>query len=491
MEFGQTGEMIQRLGLIAVIFVCCCGASQPRPAPIVTRVDLADAYLRVERMLQQHPPAAKDRASVNRAMDTAAYHFFAGNYGSAVLGMNALSDRLRGADEPDVQSFVQSVRVRAAPRIAQKHRPSVFNVHFNQLYELPPPRPLAMTLQVRRDIDGGAVVFEQPVEFRADAPMPSISTKQPSAEPGRYRVELVAEDGQIFDVARWFVVERSPDIQRAANEKRLADLDTRDPRIFQAWVACRSRNALLADRPSEREPAQFFVDPIELAAEVNDEVEAIRRGEDPYVRRIGEYFRSFPAGAMYIPARVYAPRQAAEKGKPLPLVIALHGAGADESMFMEGYGAGKIRRLADEHGFLVVAPSTYWVLPNPSALEGLLAAIGADYEIDRDRVYVVGHSMGAMAAAGIATRHAEEIAGAVLIAGGKFSRSESVCPTLVIAAELDPLIPARDLQAAAEQARQAGEPVEFRVEPDAGHTLVVGDVLDDAIAWLLERRRDD
>ena len=51
----------------------------------------------------------------------------------------------------------------------------------------------------------------------------------------------------------------------------------------------------------------------------------------------------------------YGPRGAA-KGKPLPLVIALHGAGGSENMFFDAYGNGKIVDLCRKRGWLLVAP---------------------------------------------------------------------------------------------------------------------------------------
>lgn len=465
--------------------------TQPvRPTPKITRADLAEAYLRLERTFQRHPPKPGDRARVHRTMDKAAYYFFAGNASSAVRTMNELCDLLRGAAEPDLQSFVHSLRVRASPRIAHQNRRSVFNIRINQLHDLPVAYPVDLNLVIRADDAGGRIVFEQPLDFRPDSPLPSISTKQPDAAPGRYRVELVSADGQTFDVGRWFVIDKSLDTQRTANEKRLSNLDTREGRIFQAWAACRARNALLVDRPSEDELAQHFADPIELAREVNSEVEALLRGEDPYFRRTGEYYRSIPAGAMFIPAWVYAP-PAAKDGKPMPLVIALHGAGADEAIFMRGYGAGAIKRLADQHGFIVVAPSTYWVMPNPSAVQGILGAAEADYAIDRSRVYVVGHSLGAMAAAGLAVRHPRDLAAVALVAGGRFRKDDSTCPALILAAELDPLMTASELQKSADEARASGLPVEFRMVRDAGHVLVCDEVLDEAIEWLLTHRAPD
>jgi poly(3-hydroxybutyrate) depolymerase len=261
--------------------------------------------------------------------------------------------------------------------------------------------------------------------------------------------------------------------------------------MFQAVEACRSRNALLTDRPSESESSQFLADPVALAKAVEAEVQALQKGTDPYERRAGDYWRGVPAGAMLIPARVYAPPQVNDdNAEAMPLVIALHGAGGDENAFMDGYGAGAIKRLADRHGFVVVAPSTYWVMLNPSSLDALVDSMAADYPIDRARVYLIGHSLGAIATEPILRRQARDVAGAVLIAGGKAARGDDgkACPTLLVAGELDPVAPPHQVAGAAERAKASGLPVEFLLVRDAGHIFVAGDALPQAVEWLLPKR---
>jgi hypothetical protein len=54
---------------------------------------------------------------------------------------------------------------------------------------------------------------------------------------------------------------------------------------------------------------------------------------------------------------------------------------------------------------------------------------------------------------------------------------------------VEPVIPAARVTAAADATAAAGRSAEYRVLPSEGHTLIVGRVLPDAIAWLFTHHR--
>ena len=61
---------------------------------------------------------------------------------------------------------------------------------------------------------------------------------------------------------------------------------------------------------------------------------------------------------------------------------------------------------------------------------------------------------------------------------------------MVYGAEVDPLVNAGQLQRGAERAAARGLPVEFRLQKNYGHTLMVGKVLPEVVEWLLPKRLD-
>ena len=479
-------------------------ASQPttRPMlggsfiPVVTRADLADAYVRLERALHDHPPAADDLPRVSRAYDRAAMQFFTGRLSDAVATMNDLTDSLQppaqrtDAQHADVAPVIRAIKVRVAPPVAMRGRPGALRVKLSPLYPVPLDAPLPLRVVIRWR--GENVVLDEPVEVRPDAALPMITRPQPeNLNVGWYSVQLVdPKTNAAFDAGRWYVTETPLDVQRVANERALLGVDTSDPALFQALVAVHARNALLSDSPGESESARFLVDPIALSRDVAGEINSLLHGRDPFKNRAGDYWRVIPAGTMQMPARIYAPERALADGKPLPLLIALHGAGADENAFMDGYGGGEIKRLADKHRFLVVSPSTYWCTPNPAALKGIIDTLAFDYPIDRSRVYLLGHSLGALAAATMSQRDPDDVAAVALLAAKDFQPpARQIPPTLLVAAQLDPVFDPLALESAARRAQAAHLPVEFEMMHDYGHCNMPTAALPHAVDWLLAHRR--
>lgn len=128
-----------------------------------------------------------------------------------------------------------------------------------------------------------------------------------------------------------------------------------------------------------------------------------------------------PKGRAHL--RVFSPPLANDT-EPRPCVLALHGVGGSENMFFDGYGAGKIVELCRERGWVLIAPRTGFAgigLP----LERLWDVLADPLQIDRERIFVIGHSMGASAAIqGVRENRGQPFCAVAAIAGGgpKWSR---------------------------------------------------------------------
>ncbi|MFO0834790.1 MAG: alpha/beta fold hydrolase [Phycisphaerales bacterium] len=498
-------------------------AGQPdpnAPAPaVVLRAELASRYLSVDALFTTlvsgaNPPSPERVAALNRQFDDITALFFGGRMPEAVRALHDLERDLSPRD-PMPKTIGTGLSLRVEPRVwwAGAKEPRVTLRSYS-------PAQVSTTGRLAiKSVSRGKenTLFEQEFSVEAgkvvfvEAPLPE--TNWPRGESVRFIATLdgVSESAD----ASFSIVEGSLDTLRESLLKRLDAIkppesssdtagapgeapapkkpestgvkDGKDagnvvtPRVVQI---ARARLAALTDAPSDTDSAQFLADPPALARELTAEVEAIEAGKNPYTRRLGEYQR--PQGRDRTPCAVYAPKAAADS-TPLPLVIALHGMGGDDSMFIHGYGGGLLCRLAEDKKFIVAAPLTYKLAGNAGFIDSLIDDIAADYAIDRDRVYVIGHSLGGGVAMYLAQARASTIAAAACIAGaGPVGKKVTPCPTLVVGAELDRIGGPTRVRPFIQAAIADGKPVEYREVKNYGHTLVVGRVLPELIDWMFQ-----
>ncbi len=277
---------------------------------------------------------------------------------------------------------------------------------------------------------------------------------------------------------------RMPSVLRASLLARLARLDTTGP-LAQAMVSARARVQLLVDTASRERSIEFLTDPAVLARDLVREVSVLERGRDPYVGQAGDAWRMFRGhNGTLIPMRLIAPAAAATSSAPVPVVIALHGAGGDENMFADSYGAGLLPQMAIAANAIVVTPATTLFSAAPENFDSLMTVLRAEYRINGARIYVIGHSMGAGAAARLAQQRPEQLAAVACLSGGSAVTVAKAPPILFLGAALDPVIPARIVQAAAK-----GTPTGMYEQLEhEGHTLMVANGIRRALPWLLSHR---
>jgi predicted esterase len=277
----------------------------------------------------------------------------------------------------------------------------------------------------------------------------------------------------------------SPSVARAALERRLATFDTTGP-LRHAIISAAARTALLVDQPNPERSAEFLSDPTALARALRAEVTELERGRNPYARAEGDRWRVFrDVAGTVVPFRIVAPRAVATSKSPVPLLIVFHGAGGDENMFVDAYGAGITPKLAAEQGMLLVSVSTNAFAASAARLDQLLALLREEYPVDTTRIYLLGHSMGAGAVARLVQERGSIIAAAACLAGGSAITAAGAPPVFFMAGELDPLANPKMIEAAA--ARTAG--AEYRLAKNEGHTLMVATGVRAAIPWLAARHR--
>ncbi len=496
MQARERTWIVGFVSAIAVVPIAGCGIlpfSLPGAAVAPTRADLAFAYEQFDSVFASQSFAPAELAAVNQAFDQAALSFFAGNYARTIREVNAVTARIACASQPSEPArLAGSLCVRLEPPVWVRGAATIPAARVASIFDsgLAPGSERSIELQLRR-LDG-STAFTVPVSVVVGVTgLIDQRLNLPNGENAlpvdSYDVWLAAGGSCEYRVARWFVVSQSLDALRRSNASRLRAVRPSSDALRHAVALCKQRNDLLRDAGSSDNSAIFLADLPGLAADVEAEVAAIEMGDNPYHRKTGDHWRRIGGFLSDVPFRVYAPN-ATDGDEPLPLVVALHGAGGDENMFFAGYGAGILRRLAEERGFIAVTPATFPILTNTSLFDRLLEHLKVDYDIDASRVYVLGHSLGGGASIAVAQSRSATVAAACCIAGGRdFPIGLPV--TRLYIGELDPIAPPRNLEAAALRAQNAGVPIEYDILLGYGHTLSVNAALPPAIDWLLARTR--
>lgn len=476
--------------LASLVLAAVLAAPLSAQGSAVTRRDLATAYLQVDRVAMTRGIPAERRAEWNRQFDRTTLAFFGGDFPRVLREMHDLLARMlndAGTASPTRQLL--ALRLDPGQRTLVTGRDRILEVSTTVMYtdsSLALPRSLTLRL-----LDGrGTVYATRNVEIPATAVPGQAVTVTMDAAPiingvGRYRLEATLAGAQLPLTSEIFVMAAPAEVVRARLERALGAVPaSADP---QDVAAVRARIALITDRPDPANSAQFLANPAALAAEIDGEIRALASGRKPYELRAGDYWRTITGPTGPIPARLYAPREVA-LGAEMPVVIALHGAGADENMFFEGYGAGRLRSLADSAGFILLSPNTTAFTRDVGALDSALAVLERLYVIDRNSVFVIGHSMGGAATVRLAAERKSMVRAAAVIAGtGAVPANGQMSPLLFVGAETDLVIPMARVRAAYSHAVAAGAVVEFQQADGWGHTLVVGARIDDVVRWVFSR----
>jgi predicted esterase len=198
--------------------------------------------------------------------------------------------------------------------------------------------------------------------------------------------------------------------------------------------------------------------------------------------RHGQFWLSVPVGERdAVACRVFVPKGLDMK-KPVPVVIALHGAGVDENMFFESYGAGQTVKECEKRGWVLVAPRS-GLLDGGLPVAELLEKLAERYPLDRKHVLVVGHSMGAAQA--LAQAAEGKFAALALLGGGRAIAKPAALATLPLfigVGEKDPLA-LNGARALHKSLTDAGaKAVAFKEYPKVEHLVIVRAAMDDVFA---------
>jgi predicted peptidase len=165
-------------------------------------------------------------------------------------------------------------------------------------------------------------------------------------------------------------------------------------------------------------------------------------------------------------------------GKKYPLILFLHGAGerGDDVNLVKKHGPPKLVESKTDlpaKDFIVVSPqcpaNKWW---EPREVIALLDEVSQKYQVDAERVYLTGLSMGGFGTWETASRYPERFAAIAPICGGgdpRRVRSLRHMPTWVFHGDKDPTVPVQRSIEMVDALKQAGNEAKFTRYPEAGH----------------------
>ena len=180
-----------------------------------------------------------------------------------------------------------------------------------------------------------------------------------------------------------------------------------------------------------------------------------------------------------------------------PLMLFLHGAGerGDDLQLVKRHGVAKIVEEQPAFPLLVVSPqcppTEAWA---PEPLLALLDDIEQHYDVDPERLYVTGLSMGGFGTWAVAIAAPDRFAAIAPICGGGDPSRVGVLrhlPVWAFHGARDPIVPLqRRTVEMVEALRQCGGNVRFTVYPEAGHDAWTATYANPELyAWFLAHTR--
>lgn len=229
----------------------------------------------------------------------------------------------------------------------------------------------------------------------------------------------------------------------------------------------------------------------------------LKEGRNPLAEARGDLklvYRSSFDGKL-VPYRLYIPTTY-DKSKSYPMITLLHGAGGDENSFFNGY-RGLWPKEAEARGYIIVAVNGRGPIGGYGKANGgeqdvldVTALVQQNYNIDPQRVYLAGHSMGAGGTWSVGLAYRERFAALAPMAGTRPSAALEAAlktgrklPIIVVAGGKDPLAPVAGCREVAAQAKALGYEVKYLEYPEGDHSSPVSSAVKDVFDWFEAHRR--
>ena len=497
-----TRRLILSIGLTVV----CAGLALAQDAGQVLRVSVGFNTL---KNTNQATMSAETRTEVDRLSRLAQEANAAGKYGDALKNLYHGMAVMRGQPWTPARAFGSALTVK--PERAVIEPSQTLSVDLSQLFSLDEKLDgkLSGTISLLKlQGDDPIKVLKTLDPFDQDLILhPSkVQVSVPDVPDGNYRLSVRIQppgDGAEPIVKNSTVhIEKGLVSQIAAAKARSRniekDLKQGSQDVLLAALPSADYRLSLSDLANE---GTINFDRIDFRAELNEASSMLKdlvAGRDPLAARRGDFKKAYRSKVdnTLQPYRIFVPA-VYDKAKAHPLIIALHGMGGDENSYFDGYANGAFKVEAEKRGYIVACPkgrqpASMYRGPAEQDVMDVLAEVRRVYNVDSDRVYLTGHSMGGFGTWAIAMHHPEVFAALAPVAGGgnPLDLSKIIqIPELVVHGDADMTVRVESSRTMVEAAKKLGIEVKYIEVPKGSHINVVVPTFKDVFDWFDAHRR--
>lgn len=453
----------------------------PSLAP-AQRYDLGQRLRMMERAWESATPANRTKSVV--PLKKAVALFFTGKAPEAAAALDAARFQLQGDESPSpAVRWANSLVARPASRIVDP-ADGPLKMVVTQFYDSKQPIPDQASVRFTVPGDHGEQILG---DWKLTSLPSAGSLAVDKLSPGDHRLaaEVMVEGKAVarFQMTLSVVKDLKGRLDRLSAAAAALPDETSTRRLTVQSLRGIAR-ALVEDYELETDfPAERLLTEAELLTKPDGE----RAFLSP--KRSGEFWLTLATPSGPAPVRLFVPEKL-KADRPVPLLVAMHGAGGSENLFFDGYGDGATVRECRDKGWFMVATRAGGFLSSLPPVAEIVDELAKYYPIDPKRVYIVGHSMGAAHAVAVAQSSPGRVAAIAALGGGGNVKSPAALkglPVFVGSGDQDfALSAAKGLTKSMEK---AGADVRYKEYPNIEHLAIVQAAIRDVIEFFDQSRK--
>lgn len=500
-------RLLLRSALAIAILITCLAPAFAQDAAQVLRVSVGYGTMKnTPALMAKLTPEA--RAEVDRLEQMARAANSEGKFGDALKHLYHAMALMRGNEWTPARALGAAVTVKLDRQMLDPGE--TVSLRVGQLFSLDqkPDGKLAASITLVK-MKGDEAVRELKTIDAIDSdlmahPLPA-EVAIPDVATGNYRIMVQLKVAGGDPVVKYATVhiERGLAADFATAKARAAKLE--------AALKAKHQDALAAAVPSAAYRISLFdlarageinfdrIDFRDALKEANSMLDALSAGTDPFAPRRGEFKKAYLSAVdnTLQPYQVFVP-SSYDKSKHFPLIIALHGMGGDENSYLTVYGQGAFKTEAEKHGYIVACPkgrkpASMYVGDAEKDVMDVLAEVRRAYNIDPDRIYLTGHSMGGFGTWSVAMDHPDVFAALAPISGGANTPASmskiAHIPVLIVHGDNDPTVPVERSRVMVAMGKKLGTEIKYIEVPGGDHGNVVAPNFPAVFEWFDAHKR--